>query len=98
MTIRCRRVILTLGIIGGFVWNLLSFLGVIPLNKWGFTFTFVGTAALINILPTVFHLSGIEASKHISQLTAKERQWMSMILGFGFAWVVTVIACIVFPL
>ncbi len=35
MTIRCRRRILTLGILVGFLWNLLSLLGVIPLLDLG---------------------------------------------------------------
>ena len=98
MTIRCRRRILTLGILVGFLWNLLSLLGVIPLNRWRVTFVFVGIAALINLLPAVVQLPGMEAPKHVSQLTAKERHWMFLILDFGVAWGVTVIACIVLPL
>lgn len=98
MTIRCRRIILTLGVLGGLVWNLLSLLTVIPRNKWGFTFAFVGLASLIAIVPTVFHLPGTEVSRHISQFTPKERQWLSITLCLCATWVVTVIACIVFPL
>ena len=98
MLIRYRGIILTLGIIGGFVWNLLSLLGVIPLEKWRFTFAFVSIAALVNILPGVLHLPDTEVSKNTSQPIEKVHQWMAVTFSFGFAWVVTVIACIVFPL
>lgn len=87
-----------LGIIGGIVWNLLSFSVVIPFEKWRFTFVFVSAAALVNIIPTVFHSPGSQASENTANPAEKVHQWTAATVGLGFAWVVTVIACIVFPL
>ncbi len=92
--IKGKKIILSVGLLGGIVWNLLSLLEVIPLSKWNFSFKIVAIVSLI----TLFLEPPVKASKRDSQVTANERQWTLFALLLSILWLITVIACIVYPL
>lgn len=87
--------LLLVGVGGGCVWNILCLFRVIPLEKWPISIAMAGLGALLVIVPFLIHQPAAAAP---SSAQPALRTWLRGFLVFGFAWAVTVIACIVFPL
>ena len=93
--------LLIAGIVLGFLWNLLCLLGVIPLAKWPFTFAFTMffcVASQLRVLFPKWFPKDEQPPKDPKDATKAEKVSAGAMLTLVFAWLVTVGACIVYPL
>ena len=89
------------GIFLAFLWNLLCLPGVIPLGKWPFSNTLVIVGCIAVQLPVWFPKrfpKDEPPPKDRKDAPKEEKAAAAVVGGLGFAWLITVIACIVYPL
>ena len=89
------------GIVFGFLWNILCLLGMIPLGKWPFSTTLVIVGCVCVMLPLWFpqRFPKDEAPPQDRSAAPKREKTAAAAVGvLCFAWLVTVIACVVYPL
>ena len=100
MKVKTRGILLIVLAALGVIWNLLCLTGLFPLEKWGFSLTFMGIAGLINIIPLFipFNRKADEKSEHISGLNKKDKIFAGLSIVFIVAWAITAAACLVYPL
>jgi uncharacterized RDD family membrane protein YckC len=87
--VKVSRVIFAAALVLGVIWNILCLVGVLPFGVWHLTFTIVGFGALCVLLPHALRKTdGSTAGRNAAGIA----------IGEFAAWVVTVIACLVYPL
>lgn len=100
MKIKTKRLLMLLLLLIGIVWNCLCIFNIIPLNLFIVSaVAIVGYSFIINFKPLLF--SGIthtrEKSTYIHDLTKGEKQISYAAICLALVWIVTLIACIVYP-
>ncbi len=101
MKIKAKRAIMNLLLLAGVLWNLLCLFQLLPLSRFYVSVAAVGGYAVVVIfLPLLFptFAKRDEKSRHWSALTPQEKQTMGIMLVLAFAWFITLMACIVYPL
>lgn len=101
MKIKAKRAIMNLLLLAGVLWNLLCLFQLLPLSRFYVSVAAVGGYAVVVIfLPLLFptFAKRDEKSRRWSALTLQEKQTMGIMLVLAFAWFITLMACIVYPL
>jgi hypothetical protein len=86
---KATRVVFVAAMALGLMWNCLCLVGVFPFGLWRLSFSIVAFGTICILLPRV--LRGEERP------TAGQRG-ASLAVAWYAAWVITVIACLVYPL
>lgn len=84
----------------GVIWNILCLLGVSPMDKWPLSLGVVSMATLFILIPLAFP-SVFRKGEGSNQTAEPEKNdWIfaGVMIVLLFAWVVTIIACLVHPL
>lgn len=100
MKIRTKRILMLLLLVAGVIWNCLCVLKVLPLSLFTISVVAIGGYSfMIIFIPLLFPGSAQsrEKSPYILDLTKREKQMSNATICFAFAWLVTLIACIVYP-
>lgn len=101
MKIRTKRILMLLLLFASVIWDCLCVLNVLPLSLFTVSVVAVGGYSfMIIFVPLLFpsNAQARENSTYIHDLTEQERQMSGATIGLAFAWIVTLIACIVYPL
>lgn len=100
MKIKTKRILMLLLLVVGVIWNGLCMLKVLPLSL--FTISVIAICSysfMIIFIPLLFPSIAQfkEKSLYIHDLTKLEKQLSNITVCFTFAWLVTLIGCIVYP-
>jgi hypothetical protein len=100
MKIRTKRILMLLLLAAGIIWNYLCILNIFPLSLFTVSTVAIGGYSFIIIfIPLLF--PGItqtrEKSTYIHNLTKREKQMSYATICLALVWIVTLIACIVYP-
>ncbi len=100
MKIKNKRMLMLLLLASGIIWNNLCILNIFPLSLFtGSAVVIGGYSFIIIFIPLLF--PGItqsrEKSAYIHGLTKREKQMSYATIFLALVWVVTLIACIVYP-
>ncbi|WP_312648974.1 hypothetical protein [Aminipila sp.] len=101
MKIRTKRILMLLLLFASVIWDCLCVLNVLPLGLFTVSVVAVGGYSFMVIFVPLFFPNSAQArenSTYIHDLTKRERQMSGATIGLAFAWIVTLIACIVYPL
>jgi len=100
MKIRTKRILMLLLLVAGVIWNCLCILKVLPLKLFTVSLVSIGGYSfMIIFIPLFFPGSAKskEKSLYIHNLTKPAKQMSNATICFAFAWLVTLIICIVYP-
>ena len=100
MKIRTKRILMLLLLVAGIIWNCLCILNIFPPDLFTVSAVAVGGYSFIIIfIPLLF--PGItqtrKKSTYIHDLTQREKQMSYATICLALVWIVTLIACIVYP-
>jgi len=88
-------------LLAGVIWDCLCVLNVLPLSLFTVSVVAVGGYSFMVIfVPLLFpnNAQAGENSTYMHDLTEREKQMSGATICLAFAWIVTLIACIVYPL
>ena len=89
MSIKTKRMVFTMLEIAGIIWNFLCMQGTIQLKYYSSSVIWVFGFELI----LIFLGNKGEKSSYITELSTAEKTLAGIDLVLGFAWIVTIIAC-----
>lgn len=87
-------------LLAGVVWNCLCVLNVLPLSLFSISVVAVGGYSFVVIFVPLFLPSNAHArenSTYMRDLTEREKQMSGLMICLTSAWIVTLIACVVYP-
>jgi hypothetical protein len=98
--IRTKRILMLLLLVAGIIGNCLCILNIFPLGLFIVSAVAVGSYSFIIVLipllfPVITQTRG--KSTYIHDLTKRENQMSYATICLAFVWIVTLIACIVYP-
>ncbi len=94
MSIKVKRIMFIVLEIVGIVWNILCIKNFIPLRYYSASVVWI--FGFLMIMMFLLPDKRDEKSKHISKLSSAERTLGIITLIFGAAWLITIIACMVY--
>ena len=99
MKIEAKRYMMMAVLAFGTLWDILCLCGMFR-RKWMVSLAIVSLGSLCILIPPLFPslFPGHGKSKYIAELDAKERAAAGLTVCFWFAWVITLIACLVYPM
>jgi dolichol kinase len=86
---KATRVIFVVAMVLGVLWNCLCLVGAFPFALWRFSFTIVAFGTIWVLLPRV--VRGAERSP-------MSRHAAGFVVVWYVVWVITVVACLVYPM
>ena len=95
---RTRRAVLAGCLLLGVFWNNFCMMGLLPFEKWVGSVGLMVVGSLFALLPVVFPGLKAQTSENWTDLKRPVRVLSGVTLGFGAAWLITVVACVVYPL
>lgn len=100
MKIKTKRAVMLVLLFCGVVWNCLCMQTAIPLKYFTFSaIVIAGYSLMLACWSLLFpHTKPDEKSNPYAKLTSKEKSLSGMTLSLSAAWLITCIACIVYPL
>lgn len=100
MSIKHKRALFALFLVVASIWNCCCLLGWIAFEAWPFSFALAAVAALTALIPLLFpsFARADEKSRHYSQLKPQEKLFSGVTLAFCLVWLITALACVVYPL
>lgn len=101
MKIKTQRILILIILAAGIIWNCICILNILPLSLFTVSAIVVGGYSfMIIVIPLLFPgiAQVMEKSAYIHDLTKREKQMSYAMICLAFAWVVTLISCIVSPL
>lgn len=96
MKIQTRRVIFTITLCVGVLWNILCLAGVLPIEKCTGTLPIIFIGTFLILLPYLYPTmsSRTEKSKYIKELEKTEKALAVVTIALGVCWAVTFIMCL----
>ncbi|MEA4934496.1 MAG: hypothetical protein VB071_13080 [Lawsonibacter sp.] len=101
MKIRTKRILMFLVLLLGVIWNCLCLLHAMQRSCYSVSVILIGGYALAFLLvPLLFPAlsKADEKSNCYSELTQKEKRSAGIMIGLIAAWLVTLIACVAYPI
>lgn len=100
MKIGTKRIFMLLALFIGVIWNCLCLIHVMPHSYCSVSVILIGGCALAFLfVPLLFPaLSKADEKSNCSTLTQKEKRSAGIMAGLITAWIVTLIACVVYPI
>jgi len=98
MKIKTKRILMLFLLFAAVIWNCLCISNILPLRLFTVSLAAVGSySLLITFTPLLFISSAPtrERSAYIHNLTKREKQMSNVTLALTFAWIATLVACIV---
>lgn len=100
MRIKAKRVVMIILLLAGIIWDCLCMLTTMPLAYFTLSMVAIGGYSLIIACgPLLFPLAKLdEKSNQFSELTSQEKLLSGITIALSVAWLITLIACTVYPL
>ncbi len=93
-----RKWLLSLCLLLGLLWNVLCLVQVLPMENFRVSFLLLHGGMLIFFLSLLFSPPKEREPKPYQKMTAEERRFFAFLLCLSAAWLISTIACIVYPL
>lgn len=100
MKIRTKRILMVLLLLAGIIWDCLCIWNVFPLSLFTVSIVAVcGYLFMILFIPLLFpgNVRAGENSTYMHDLTENEKRMSFATICLAFAWIVTLLICIAYP-
>lgn len=98
MSAAARQTIFVIALVLGILWAGLCLMGALPFARWPLSFTIVAAGSMFILLPLAFPALFRRGGQPAHTAPERERTIAGATLVLVFAWIVVILACLVYPL